>query len=92
MAKLALALILAALATPALADPSKAIPDKGPLPSYLGRGMEFSGRVVHVGDGDSLCVAKGWSLDTWIEVRLADFCAPELREPGGEAAKSSSQA
>jgi endonuclease YncB( thermonuclease family) len=81
----ALALILCA--TPALADPCKAIPDRGQLPTYLYPGAEFSGRVVYVGDGDSLCVANGPSTQDWIEVRLADFYAPELQAPGGEAAK-----
>lgn len=78
---------LALLASPALADPCKAIPDKGPLPSYLLGGAEFSGPVTYVGDGDSLCVARGSSPDQWIEVRLEDFYAPELHAPGGEAAK-----
>ena len=53
--------LLAALttATAAKADPCKAIPDRGPMPSYLHRGAHFSGPVVYVGDGDSLCVAVG---------------------------------
>lgn len=84
----ALLIFLAFLfATPALADPCKAIPDKGPMPSYLNRGAEFSGRVTYIGDGDSLCVARGPSPSDWIEVRLKDFYAPELHAPGGEAAK-----
>jgi len=51
-------------------------------------GAEFAGMVRHVGDGDSLCVgpADGDGA-TWIEVRLMDFDAPELREPGGLAAR-----
>lgn len=69
--------------TIALADPCTAH-----LPAP---GRAFSGPVVYVGDGDSLCVAavKGRELDpaTWVEVRLADFYAPELAEPGGESAK-----
>ena len=48
------------------------------MPASLARGERFSGPVVHVGDGDSLCVA----------VRLADFHAPELREPGGREARA----
>lgn len=71
----------------ALADPCKAIPDKGQLPAYLYRGAVFTGRVVYVGDGDSLCVARGPTADMWVEVRLADFYAPEINEPDGEAAK-----
>jgi endonuclease YncB( thermonuclease family) len=81
-------LLLLLAVSPASADPCKAIPDRGAMPSYLGREMTFSGPVVHVGDGDSLCVAKGWTQDAWVEVRLADFYAPELSEPGGQAAKA----
>lgn len=47
--------------------------------------------MTYVGDGDSLCVAatRGREADpnTWIEVRLADFYAPELHQPGGQDAK-----
>lgn len=79
----------AALALPsgALADPCKAIPDRGPLPSYLSRGSIFSGPVVYVGDGDSLCVAVGSGPESWVEVRVADFYAPELNTPDGKRAK-----
>jgi endonuclease YncB( thermonuclease family) len=86
-------LILAAvaLATPALADPCKAIPDKGPAPAWLRPGATVSGPVVHVGDGDSLCVAAGRGPDRWVEIRLADFYAPELRAPGGAQAKATLQ-
>ncbi|WP_293462986.1 hypothetical protein [Phenylobacterium sp.] len=38
-----------------------------------------------MGDGDSLCVADARGL---IEVRLADFYAPELNKPGGRQAKA----
>jgi endonuclease YncB( thermonuclease family) len=81
---------LAALATPAvaLADPCKAIPDHGPLPGYLYPGATFSGPVVYVGDGDSLCVAVGPGPQKWVEVRVADFYAPELHDPDGPAAKA----
>lgn len=71
----------------ALADPCTAIPDRGPMPAYLHRGAAFFGPVVYVGDGDGLCVAVGATPDQWVEVRLADFYAPELSEPGGPAAK-----
>lgn len=77
-----------ALASPALADPCKAIPDRGPMPAYLSPGSTFSGPVTYVGDGDSICVAVGRSQDKWVEVRLADFYAPELRTAGGAQAKS----
>ena len=76
------------LATAALADPCKAIPDRGPMPGDLHSGARFSGPVVYVGDGDSLCVGVGSKPDAWVEVRLADFYAPELHEPGGQATKA----
>ena len=82
--------VLAALttATAAKADPCKAIPDHGPMPSYLHRGAHFSGPVVYVGDGDSLCVAVGQGPANWVEIRLEDFYAPELHSPTGPAAKA----
>lgn len=41
-----------------------------------------------MGDGDSLCVGPSRDPRTWIEVRLADFDAPELHAEGGRAAKA----
>lgn len=76
------------LASPALADPCKAIPDKGPMPAFLAKGEIFSGPVVYVGDGDSLCVEVNPGPTGWVEVRLEDFYAPELHELGGADAKS----
>jgi len=64
---------------PALADPCAA-----PLPA---KGKTFSGVVRYVGDGDSLCVGPAGRPDRWIEVRLGDFYAPELRDAGGMEAK-----
>ena len=88
----ALALLAALVPAAAQADPCKAIPDKGKLPQRLAKGRSFSGPVVYVGDGDSLCVAATAGREgdrrTWVEVRLADFYAPELREPGGAQAKA----
>ena len=75
------------MATAAKADPCKAIPDRGPMPSYLHRGAHFSGPVVYVGDGDSLCVAVGQGPSNWVEIRLEDLYASELHSPGGPAAK-----
>jgi micrococcal nuclease len=72
-------LIALALSTPAMADPCE-----GKLPK---RGEVFTGKVVYVGDGDSLCTGNSDDPKTWIEVRLADYYAPELHEEGGEAAK-----
>lgn len=86
---LILALALAALASPVLADPCTRIPDRGSMPAELRAGSTFSGPVVYVGDGDSLCVQTipGIGGRGWVEVRLADFNAPELSEPNGRAAR-----
>lgn len=75
-------------ASAALADPCKAIPDRGPMPAYLSPGSTFSGPVVYVGDGDSMCVAVSKGPETWVEVRVADFYAPELHALGGSQAKA----
>jgi len=69
------------LATPAFADDCNS-----PLPR---RGTGFSGPVTAVLDGDSLCVG---SEDGGIEVRIADFYAPEIREPGGPQARRTLEA
>lgn len=75
---LILGLVFAAGA--ACADPCEA-----PLPPA---GALFSGQVRYVGDGDSLCVGKASDPSSWIEVRVADFYAPELSAPGGRQAKA----
>lgn len=86
---LALAGAVAGLAAfPALADPCRAIPDKGPLPAFLKGRPTFAGPVAYIGDGDSLCVAIGKEPSQWVEVRLADFYAPELHAAGGAQAKA----
>ncbi len=79
-----IALLIAALAllTPSLAF---ADPCEGELPSRAGE--TFSGTVRYIGDGDSLCVGQSNNPNTWIEVRLADFNAPELNARGGQAVK-----
>ena len=76
--------LLAACLLPcaALADPCDLIPERGPMPAEVRSGQVFSGSVVYVGDGDSLCVALGPSYAQWAEVRLADFYAPELHDAG----------
>jgi micrococcal nuclease len=58
------------------------------MPAHLTPGKTFSGPVVYIGDGDSLCVALGPTQGDWVEVRLADFYAPELAAPGGREAKA----
>lgn len=77
------AIVLAAAGGDAHADPCEA-----QLPRL---GQAFAGLVRYVGDGDSLCVGPSSDPKEWIEVRLGDFYAPELREPGGEAAKHALQ-
>lgn len=72
----------------ARADPCRAIPDHGSAPAYLQPGRSFSGPVVRVLDGDSMCVALGNSPSQWVEVRLVDFYAAELGSSGGPAAKA----
>lgn len=75
------ALMMFSWATPALAAPCE-----GRLPSVAGQ--KFEGLVRYVGDGDSLCVGQAADPGTWIEVRLADFNAPELHAPEGRRAKA----
>lgn len=71
--------LVCAWSAPALADPCE-----GALPA---KGTTFVGVVRYVGDGDGLCVGPAGHPDRWIEVRLADFYAPELHEAGGREAK-----
>ncbi|MCP5433065.1 MAG: nuclease [Alphaproteobacteria bacterium] len=66
-----------AFTTCALADPCEA-----PLPK---KGETFSGPVTYIVDGDGLCVGEEQG---GIEVRLADFRAIELNDPGGREAKA----
>lgn len=68
-------------ATPAYADPCEAA-----LPRQAGQ--TFSGTARYVGDGDGLCVGTSDDPETWIEVRLADFDASELRSAEGLRAKA----
>lgn len=65
----------------AIAPAAAADPCEGALPRQ--DGAHFAGVVRYVGDGDSLCVGESDDPASWIEVRLADFDAPELNEPGG---------
>ncbi|WP_415289057.1 hypothetical protein RSD66_03870 [Brevundimonas sp. S1H14] len=75
-------LILPLLAAPAIAH---ADPCEGRLSDRAGQ--VFAGQARYVGDGDGLCVGDSTNPSTWIEVRLADFNAPELNAPGGRAAR-----
>jgi endonuclease YncB( thermonuclease family) len=72
-------LLACAWTAPALADPCE-----GALPA---KGTTFTGIVRYVGDGDGLCVGPAGQPNRWIEIRLADFYAPELHEAGGRDAK-----
>lgn len=56
--------------------------------NYLSPGSRFSGLVVYIANGDSLCVEVSPGPAAWGEVRLADFYAPVLSEPGGSAPKA----
>jgi len=89
MGRLAFGILLALVATPALADPCKAIPDKGARPVWAKAGHVVSGPVRYIVDGDGLCVGPSADPATWVEIRLANFYAPELRGPGGAGAKAS---
>jgi micrococcal nuclease len=60
-------------------------PCPGPLPRP---GMTFGGTVHAVLDGDTICVSEKAYFKNWVKVRLADFNAPELDRPGGEAAQA----
>ncbi|MDH4993170.1 nuclease [Aquamicrobium lusatiense] len=66
--------------------PARADPCEAPLPNQVG--VQFSGTVRYVADGDSLCVGKIADPHAWIEVRLADFNAPELHEDRGVQGKA----
>lgn len=82
MIKFQSALCVLAISLPAVAF---ADPCEAPLPR---RGDAFTGTVRYVGDGDSLCVGTSADPATWIEVRVADYYAPELHAPGGREAKA----
>lgn len=78
----AAALLLAsAICSPALADPCEA-----KVTGYK-PGQQIAGPVRYIVDGDGLCIGPTADPRTWLEVRLADYYAPELNEPGGPEAK-----
>lgn len=76
---LLLPLVLVGWVAPALADPCT-----GKLDAP---GAAFSGVMHYVGDGYGLCVAPPCRPDRGIEIRLADFFAPELNMSGGRETK-----
>jgi endonuclease YncB( thermonuclease family) len=79
-------LVVGAVGLFGIAGPARADPCEAPLPTRAG--VHFSGAVRYVGDGDSLCVGKTTEPNEWIEVRLADFDAPELHQASGAHAKA----
>ncbi|MEQ1608678.1 MAG: nuclease [Hyphomonadaceae bacterium] len=72
--------VSATMAPVCFADPCEA-----KLPSKAG--AIFSGTVKYVGDGDSLCVGTTGDGNEWIEVRIADFDAPESSTKEGQRGK-----
>jgi len=64
----------------AFADPCEAA-----LPAKAG--SVFTGTVHYVVDGDGICIGTSSDPNTWIEVRLADFDAPEMSTDEGRSAK-----
>ncbi|MBN8848047.1 MULTISPECIES: nuclease [unclassified Sphingomonas] len=75
---------MAAAITVMWAIPAREDPCEGRLPSP---GTRFGGVVRYVGDGDGLCIGPEGRPDQWIEIRLGDYYAPELHDPGGMEAK-----
>jgi len=86
MNRFVLTAALGLFATPALADPCEA------RVTGFKPGATVAGEIRYVGDGDSLCIGPGRDPSTWVEIRLADFYAPELNEPGGRAAQRALEA
>lgn len=78
----------ALIAGHALADPCHAIPDKGPAPAWARAGYVVTGKARYIVDGDGLCVGPTGDPASWVEIRLADLYAPELRAPGGAEARA----
>lgn len=80
------ALAIGVLALIALGGAAFADPCEAELPTKAG--TVFSGTVKYVVDGDGICVGAGNDPHAWIEVRLADFDAPELHTSEGRIAKN----
>jgi endonuclease YncB( thermonuclease family) len=85
----ALAVIVALVVMAWIVWPRDAAADPCTAEQPTRAGAEFGGVVRYVGDGDSICVGPADGPgSTWIEVRLADFDAVELGEPGGRQART----
>lgn len=81
--------LIAAIATLGLFVLAPSLAHADPCTAQLPRraGETFNGTVRYVGDGDSLCIGASDDPATWIEVRLGDFDAPELRSQDGARSK-----
>jgi endonuclease YncB( thermonuclease family) len=80
----------AAILATILLDPCTFVPDRGPTPEAVRRGRTVSGEVVHIIDGDGLCIDLGDGTgdgNDWLEIRLADYDAPELNQHLGRETK-----
>lgn len=88
VAGFAAGILLSLTAGQALADPCRAIPDKGPAPAWAKAGYVVTGKARYIVDGDGLCVGPTSDPSSWVEIRLADLYAPELREAGGAQARA----
>ncbi|MGE5500988.1 MAG: hypothetical protein ACM3W4_03580, partial [Ignavibacteriales bacterium] len=63
-------LIIAGAMTLGMATAASAeTPCKGAAPAP---GAVLHGPVLHVEDGGRLCVARGFDIESWVEVQLAD--------------------
>lgn len=51
-------------------------------------GQTIEGTVRYVVDGDGICISTSADPKTWVEIRLADFFAPEISTPEGAKAKA----
>lgn len=77
------ALLLGATACRAEAMPAgpasvaNAQPCSGPSPVA---GVDIRGPVLHVIDGQTLCVALGFEKDSWIKLRLVDGVQPRVNK------------
>lgn len=50
-------------------------------------GATFTGQAVRIVDGDGLWLQTGEGPQACYKIRIADFYAPEMDEPGGNDAK-----
>jgi hypothetical protein len=81
MAVMALGAALASIAS--TSAPAQTFPERPPLTACTAaapaRGVSFSGTVLQVIDGRTLCVAAGPTPADWVRVRLTDAAADQTR-------------